>query len=205
MITKEEYILLHAEKLFAQFGFSGTSTREISAAAGVNISMISYYFGSKEKLYEAIFEYRMKEGLDFVGSVLEDQEKNAWQKMEAVVERYMHRVKNLREFFTILQREQIKNRNPRIFSILRASKLGFVTTYKSIIEEGNQSGLFIKKPSPEIMQSTISGIVFSGFNTFSVYKDLHAEDTDFEQHYFTDLLDHIKDILKHIVGYEEKH
>lgn len=52
MVSKEENILFAAEKLFAEKGFEGTSTREISKAANVNISMISYYFGSKEKLYE---------------------------------------------------------------------------------------------------------------------------------------------------------
>ena len=59
MISKEENILFAAEKLFAEHGFQGTSTREISKAANVNISMISYYFGSKEKLYEKLVEYRM--------------------------------------------------------------------------------------------------------------------------------------------------
>ncbi len=48
MISKEENILFAAEKLFAEKGFEGTSTREIAKAANVNISMISYYFGSKE-------------------------------------------------------------------------------------------------------------------------------------------------------------
>ena len=42
MISKEENILFAAEKLFAEKGFTGTSTREISKAANVNISMISY-------------------------------------------------------------------------------------------------------------------------------------------------------------------
>ncbi len=60
-MTKEENILFCAEKLFAEKGFEGTSTREISKEANVNISMISYYFGSKEKLLQRIFEYRMTE------------------------------------------------------------------------------------------------------------------------------------------------
>jgi AcrR family transcriptional regulator len=38
---------------------------EIAKAANVNISMISYYFGSKEKLYEKLVEYRMSEGQFF--------------------------------------------------------------------------------------------------------------------------------------------
>ncbi|MGX8710289.1 MAG: TetR family transcriptional regulator [bacterium] len=49
-------IIQAAKKLFAQNGFDGTSTRDIVSSAGVNISLISYYFGSKENLFFALFE-----------------------------------------------------------------------------------------------------------------------------------------------------
>lgn len=51
--TKRE-ILDIATELFAKKGFDGTSTRDICKAAGVNISMISYYFGGKEELYSKV-------------------------------------------------------------------------------------------------------------------------------------------------------
>ena len=43
-----------ATPLFAEKGFNGVSVREIAGFAGVNVSMISYYFGSKEGLYAAV-------------------------------------------------------------------------------------------------------------------------------------------------------
>lgn len=50
----EQKIIAVAIELFAKKGFEGTSTREICKQAGVNISLISYYFGGKEGLYKMI-------------------------------------------------------------------------------------------------------------------------------------------------------
>ncbi|MCG8494010.1 MAG: CerR family C-terminal domain-containing protein [Sneathiellales bacterium] len=44
-----------AGPLFADQPFNAVSTREIAKAAGVNLSAISYHFGNKEGLYEAVF------------------------------------------------------------------------------------------------------------------------------------------------------
>lgn len=47
-------LLATAGRLFAEKGFDGVSTRDIANAAGVNISLISYYFNGKEGLYIAV-------------------------------------------------------------------------------------------------------------------------------------------------------
>lgn len=54
--NSKEKILSAATKLFAQKGFNAVSIREICKDAGVNICMISYYFGGKGELYQAIMD-----------------------------------------------------------------------------------------------------------------------------------------------------
>ena len=49
-----ENIIAAAVPLFAAKGLNGVSVRELASAAGVNLSMISYYFGGKEGLYAAV-------------------------------------------------------------------------------------------------------------------------------------------------------
>lgn len=56
---KREEILDVAEKLFSEQGFEGVTVREISKAADINIAMVSYYFGSKEKLYEEVIDRKL--------------------------------------------------------------------------------------------------------------------------------------------------
>ena len=53
---KRSAIQLAAEKLFSRSGFHATSIRQLGREAGVNSSMISYYFKSKEQLLLSIFE-----------------------------------------------------------------------------------------------------------------------------------------------------
>ena len=57
--NEKQLAIIHtAEKLFSVTGFDGTSVRDIANEAGINVAMVSYYFGSKEKLMEAVFEQR---------------------------------------------------------------------------------------------------------------------------------------------------
>ena len=43
-----------AGKLFREKGFGRTTTRDIATEAHVNLALINYYFGSKDKLFRAI-------------------------------------------------------------------------------------------------------------------------------------------------------
>jgi AcrR family transcriptional regulator len=53
-----ERILDAAEHLFAARGFHGVSIRDITGAAGVDVALANYHFGSKQGLLEAVFMRR---------------------------------------------------------------------------------------------------------------------------------------------------
>src|SRR5450755_3232992 len=87
---KREHILAIAEKLFGDHGFDGTSVRDIAQHANVNLAMISYYFGSKEKLLEALLEQRASY------TILEELNKNEvltpWDKIDRVIDFYVDKI-----------------------------------------------------------------------------------------------------------------
>jgi AcrR family transcriptional regulator len=49
-------IMEEARKLFVKKGLKGTTVRDIAAESGVNVAMVNYYFRSKEKLFDTIFD-----------------------------------------------------------------------------------------------------------------------------------------------------
>jgi len=64
-------ILGAAEEVFAARGFTGASTREIAARAGVNISSLHYHWASKETLYVAVFRNVFDQLLELIRRTLE--------------------------------------------------------------------------------------------------------------------------------------
>lgn len=50
-----EKLLQHAERLFAERGYSGVSVRDIANAAGVNSALIGYYFTGKQGLLAEVY------------------------------------------------------------------------------------------------------------------------------------------------------
>ncbi len=59
--STKDRILGAAEELFAQNGFAGTSLRQVTTRADVNIAAVNYHFGSKENLVNEVFRRRMDE------------------------------------------------------------------------------------------------------------------------------------------------
>ncbi len=53
-------IIQAAGELFANFGFSGVTARQVTAKAGVSLGAIPYHFGSMKALYEEVLVHAVK-------------------------------------------------------------------------------------------------------------------------------------------------
>lgn len=72
-INIEDAILETAERLFLEKGFALTSTTQIADAVGCNQAMVHYYYRTKDRLFEAVFEKKIKL---FVSNLLHIGEEN---------------------------------------------------------------------------------------------------------------------------------
>jgi len=89
-----ERILDVAEQLFAHRGFHGVSVRDITGAAGVDVALANYYFGSKGGLLEAVFHRRSEllnaERLHRLEAVLARAPRGRAPALEDIIDAFTH-------------------------------------------------------------------------------------------------------------------
>jgi AcrR family transcriptional regulator len=142
-LSKQEQILEVAEMLFSERGYEGTSVRSISQKAGVNVAMISYYFGSKEKLFAELVEYRasyLREKLEGLNKDIQDPLKRIDLVVDIIVDRILSNPKFHRlvhREITLQQRSEI---NEHIVDILMKN----LEEVRKMIREGVRKKIFRK-------------------------------------------------------------
>jgi AcrR family transcriptional regulator len=83
----EEQILEAAKKVFQQHGFAGARMQAIADEAGINKSMLHYYFRSKDKLFQKVFQASIREFFPKIFEVL-NSEMELDSKVKKLVDTY---------------------------------------------------------------------------------------------------------------------
>jgi AcrR family transcriptional regulator len=148
MTDKKEHIIDHAVELFAEKGFEGTSIRDLAAKAGVNVAMVNYYFGSKEKLFEDMVEYKASYSRGMLDEIAKNTSYTDIEKIDLVIDCYINKLFTNRKFHRVLHQEMmLSNRETlqqAIVNILYPNSL----IIKGIIEAGIKKGVFRKVDAP---------------------------------------------------------
>jgi AcrR family transcriptional regulator len=161
MSDKREHILIVAEELFGEQGFDGTSVRDIAHKAGVNLAMISYYFGSKEKLLEALIEFRAGYSYGILEELNKDESLSPWEKIDRLVDFYVDRILNNLRFHNIMYREATNVRSEEIRDRIISIKLRNLEQITKIIQDGQQKKLFREEIDIPMTVGTLMGTISS--------------------------------------------
>lgn len=200
---KQIQILHIAEKLFAEKGFDGTSIRSISKAAKINIAMVSYYFGSKEKLLERLIFFRTQD----LRMRLENLFKEALtplQKIDRFIELYIERIDQNRDMYQILHFEISSKKRTLDLEVFTEVKKGNLNSLTKIIEEGQAQNLFKKNITIPLITPTILGTYFH-FHTNKTFFEsiLHLDTSEKYNAYIkNELTKHIQQTIKSLLLYE---
>ena len=155
---KKEHIMNVAIELFAEKGFDGSSIRDLAAKAEVNVAMVNYYFGSKDKLFEALVENKAR----FMRGKLDEIENNTKlseiEKIDQIIESYVERLLSQPLFHRILYQELLMGERESMHKNIIGMFVKNTLTLRTIIEQGIRKKVF-RKVDPELTMATIIGTI----------------------------------------------
>ena len=203
---KQVQIIETAERLFADRGFKGTSVRDIAEAAGINVAMISYYFGSKVKLMEAIFEVRIGSVQMRIENLIKDQTFSPLQKINMLVDEHIERVAQKECFFKIMITEQLFNKNPAVMHAANQLKIRNAELVGQLVKDGQKKGVFRKKVDLILMMNTLAGTVWHTMMNKDNYREFNnlqsLSDEEFNKLLKRRISIHIKALFKELLTNE---
>lgn len=168
---KQINILDVAEELIAKKGFEGTSVRDISSKAGINVAMISYYFGSKEKMMSYLYQYRVqrtKESFsEFAQTIKEGKPEMQMKEIVNYVISLLFKYSYFHGFVTQEMRT-LDNVKDDLLEFYQTC----VTRLEEITKRGIVSGVFHNAPKSEDILTMIIGstlFVIRNKNFYEMY------------------------------------
>lgn len=90
-LATEQKIIAAAEEVFLRDGYSGARMQSIADLAGINKALLHYYFRSKDKLFEKIFEEKVSQIFPFMEELF-DIENSFEDLIKAFIERYINMI-----------------------------------------------------------------------------------------------------------------
>ena len=203
---KQVQIMEAAEELFAEKSFEGTSVRDVAKKAGVNLAMISYYFGSKEKLMEALFKFRGHHITLQLETMLQNKDMSSLEKVYQLIDSYIEKIMKQQCFHKIMAREQmvdLKGATPRLIHELKKRNQALV---QQLIAEGQKKKEFKKNIDVPLMMATMIGTTSHLVTTQHYYRKLNdlesLPDEEFQNHIKKKLSNHLKSLFKAVLIYE---
>src|SRR6476661_1013028 len=147
MIDKKTHIINAAVELFAEKGFEGASIRDIATKANVNVAMINYYFGSKEKLFECMVEQKAAYTRGALEEIVNDKSLSEIEKIDCIIDSYVSRLFSNRIFHRVIHQEMMLNQRESLQQTIVNVLFPNSLVIRNVIESGIKKGVFKKVDS----------------------------------------------------------
>lgn len=200
---KQSRILEVAEKLFAENGFDGTSVRQIAREADINVAMISYYFGSKEKLLDALLFHRFSGFRKEMEKVIAG-EGGYMTKVDNMVALMVRRIHDNRRAYKVVNFEYSNPVRQVSFDNYVRQKRENYNMIEGLIRNGQEEGVFSKHVNIPLIVPTILGTYFHFYYNKKFFQALHGfnEQMTINDYVYTRLTTHIQQTIKALLTYE---
>ena len=151
-------LLSAGTELFAVQGFAGVSIRELATAAGVNSALLSYHFGGKAGLYEAVVtaQYERLVGkFEAIAASTATMEEKV--RMYADVIRRNHTEDQ--PLMARLIQGELTSPTACMENVVRKYTVRIAGIISGVLRQGIQSGIFRQDIDPVFAAMTLAGML----------------------------------------------
>jgi TetR/AcrR family transcriptional regulator len=157
--STEEKIFEAARDIFHRKGFDGARMQEIADRAEINKSMLHYYYRSKDKLFEKVYQISLMRALPQIVGLL-NRDLSLDEKLRQFVREYLTVIKNNPDIPSFIIREL--NTNPsRIQEFFRNQVAKRVQPFIDQVQAASDEGKIKGDLQPEhVIINTMSLVLF---------------------------------------------
>ncbi|MCK5171137.1 MAG: TetR/AcrR family transcriptional regulator [Bacteroidales bacterium] len=187
-IDTQEKIIKSATELFLEKGYDRTSVRDIASKANINVSLMNYYFRSKEILFETIINLLIGKASGSLKDIL-DFELELNEKIRQYICKYIDMlISNPLLISFILA---VLNRNPEKLTKLKVvDNLYNTENFAKQLEEEYKKGK-IRKVNPEQFYLNMLSLITLPFAIKNIINDRN----NFSQKEFNEFIKERKEII----------
>lgn len=165
-----------AREIFQSKGLEGARMQEIADKAEINKSMLHYYYRSKEKLFEKVYQLSIIRLIPQIASLL-NEDIPLEQKLRNFTEKYLELIKHNPDIPLFVLHEM--NKNPGRMKSFMLNEIGKkVQPFLDQIREEREKGNTVDLPAEQIMANIMSLLIFPfmGKPVFQVIFEMNEKD-----------------------------
>ena len=158
----KQILILAAKRLFARKGLTGTSIRDIAQEAGLNSSLISYYFSGKDGLYKSCLENIISTRFKFTQALLTaPQSKEEFKlRLKLFAENFFQVFLEDQEAGLIFVREYDRVHSPAE-QVFKTNFLKLIESIAHFFKHAQKEKIISKMIDPFILANLFFGSLFS--------------------------------------------
>ena len=160
-------LLAAGTELFAAKGFAGVSIRELATAAGVNSALISYHYGGKEGLYEAVLTAQYSRVLEKFEAIAA-ADVSVEEKIRLYADAIRRNHTEEQPFMARLIQGELTSPTACMENVVRKYTSRIARLVGGILREGIQQGTFRQDIDPMFAALSMAGM----FNFFFILREV---------------------------------